>query len=239
MRSSNTGRKTSSVASAVWHLAPSYWNQMLPLQFLWTKIRSTWPDNDRHWRPLLAHLRRKITQTCLWAKICTKQWLVLGASAFQCMRAVFLYPKYDNFACLRYVPVSLSHWMVNWLQLLNQLNFVWRHSKVQNSSQWCLRNVQLLRTMVNWCWWHTLSVTVAIFSGVRTVFGFSRFGYASFFHFFHKITNKRCWRCFSSSKIRMQFSHTFCNITMIIKIMSQYFPALFKRIRNHMRSAEG
>ena len=22
-----------------------------------------------------------------------------------------------------------------------------------NASQWCLRNVQLLRTTVNWCWW--------------------------------------------------------------------------------------
>ena len=48
-----------------------------------------------------------------------------------------------------------THWMVNWLQLLNQLNFVWRHTKVfiQNSSQWCLRNVQLWRTTVTWCWW--------------------------------------------------------------------------------------
>ena len=47
------------------------------------------------------------------------------------------------------------HWIVNWLQLLNQLNFVWRHTKVlmKNSSQLCLRNVQLLRTTVNWCWW--------------------------------------------------------------------------------------
>ena len=24
---------------------------------------------------------------------------------------------------------------------------------MQNSSQWCSRNVQLLRTTVNWCWW--------------------------------------------------------------------------------------
>ena len=74
-----------------------------------------------------------------------------------------------------------THWMVNWLQLLNQLNFVWLHTKVfmQNSSQWCLRNVQN-------CWerqWidvdgasHTFSSTAAIFSLVRTVFGFPRFG---------------------------------------------------------------
>ena len=30
MRSSKTGRKTSSVASVEWHVAPSFWNQMLP-----------------------------------------------------------------------------------------------------------------------------------------------------------------------------------------------------------------
>ena len=31
MQSSKTDRKTSSVASAVWHVAPSCWNQMLPI----------------------------------------------------------------------------------------------------------------------------------------------------------------------------------------------------------------
>ena len=34
MRSLKTGRKTSSVASAVWHVAPSFWNQMLPISQL-------------------------------------------------------------------------------------------------------------------------------------------------------------------------------------------------------------
>ena len=69
---------------------------------LWTKIRSIWPDKDRHWcvRGLLAHFRSKMDQLCLWTKILTKQWLVLGASAFQCMRAGFLCPKCDNFICL-------------------------------------------------------------------------------------------------------------------------------------------
>ena len=41
-----------------------------------------------------------MAQLCLWTKIRYKQWLVLGASAFQCMRAGFLCPKCDNFACL-------------------------------------------------------------------------------------------------------------------------------------------
>ena len=34
MRSSKTGRKTSSVASAVWHVALSCWNQMLQYSLL-------------------------------------------------------------------------------------------------------------------------------------------------------------------------------------------------------------
>ena len=73
-----------------------------------------------------------------------------------------------------------THWMVNWLQLLKQLNFVWSYTKVfmQTSSQWCLRNVHLLRTTVNWCWWrfiHTLSATATIFSAVRSIFDFPRF----------------------------------------------------------------
>ena len=41
-----------------------------------------------------------MAQLCLWTKIRTKIWLVLGASTFQCMRAGFLCPKCDNFACL-------------------------------------------------------------------------------------------------------------------------------------------
>ena len=40
--------------------------------------------------------------------------------------------------------------------IAGQMDFVWRHvAKIfmQNSSQWNLRNVQSLRTTVNWCWW--------------------------------------------------------------------------------------
>ena len=112
-----------------------------------------------------------------------RKGLVLSASAFQCMRAGFLCPKCDNFACLHkrqdqnelhlkrwffFAKIGIfcksiagplseakTHWMVNWLQLQNELNFVWRHTKVfmQNPSQRYLRNIQLLRTTVNWCWW--------------------------------------------------------------------------------------
>ena len=66
-----------------------------PLQY---PIRSTWSDNDRHYllRPLLAQFRRKFDQLSLWTIIRTKQWLVLGASTFQCMLAGFLCTKCDN-----------------------------------------------------------------------------------------------------------------------------------------------
>ena len=43
-----------------------------------------------------------MTQLCILTKIRTKQWLVLDASAFQCMRAGFLCPKRDNFAYYTY-----------------------------------------------------------------------------------------------------------------------------------------
>ena len=102
---------------------------------------------------------------------------------------------------------------------------------MQYSSQWCLRNVQLLKRTGNWCWWrftHTFCHSSKIL-GFAHCFRLYTLQFidedASFFHFFHKITNIRRWRCFSSSKIRKQFSQKFCNITMIFKVMSQYFPA--------------
>ena len=47
-----------------------------------------------------------------FTKIRTKQWLALGASAFQCMRAGFLYPKSDNFAC--FIPAKIK------------MSFIWK-----------------------------------------------------------------------------------------------------------------
>ena len=70
--------KTSNVASAVWHVVPSCWNQMLPIS------SSSIFAHCLHFAfcPLLAHFPRKMAQLCLWTKIRTKQWLILGASAF-------------------------------------------------------------------------------------------------------------------------------------------------------------
>ena len=176
-----------------------------------------------------------------------------------CMR-VFCAPKCDNFICLltrqdqnvlhlkRWFffseivifcksivgPLSeaKTHWMVNWLQLLNQLNFVWRYIKVF----FCKIRLNDVSEVFN-CWerrWidvdgasHTLYATVAIFLGVRTVFWLFTLWFiyedASFFHFFHKI--------------RWFF---FANIGILCKLIAgPLSEALFKRIYNHIRSAEG
>ena len=71
------------VACSAVLLKPIVTNILL-FNFCEQNFRSTWLDNVRHWRPLLAHFRRKMAQLCLWTKIRTKQWLVLDTSAFQC-----------------------------------------------------------------------------------------------------------------------------------------------------------
>ena len=103
----------------------------------------------------------------------------------------------------------------------SSLDFVQRHTKVfmQNSFQWCPQNVQLLRTTVYWCWWRFMH---------------------SFCHSSNILGRTHCFWLFTLWFIDedASFSHTFCNITMILKGISQYFPMLFKRIHNHIRSAE-
>ena len=115
MISSKIGHKTPRVASAVWHVAPSCWNQMLPI-FSTSIFVNKCSDNDLHWlqRPLFSDFRRKMSQLCLWTKILTKQWLVLDASAFQCMRTGFLRPKCDNFACLHTRQDQNELYMKKW-----------------------------------------------------------------------------------------------------------------------------
>ena len=144
-----------------------------------------------------------------------------------------------------------TYLMVHWLQLLNQLEVVWRETKVftQNLAQWCLRKIQLLRTTVNWFWWHFThtfchSSNILWSRLLRLVFlAFQALVYRCGFPFIslfsYKVMNIRSWRWFSSSKMRTQFSQTFFNITMVFKLMSQYFLALFTRIHNHIRSVEG
>ena len=51
-----------------------------------------------------------MVQLCLWTNMRIKQWLVLDASAFQCMRAGFLCLKCDNFAPLHTLTYIIGHY---------------------------------------------------------------------------------------------------------------------------------
>ena len=114
---------------------------------------------------------------------------------------------------------------------------------MQNSFKWCFRNVQLLWTTVNWCWWRFTHSFCHSSNILGCTHGFWLFTLcfinedATFFHFFHKITNIRSWRCFSSSKVRTQFSHTFCNITMIFAIFPNVVQA-YTRIAFYISGLE-
>ena len=82
---------------------------------------------------------------------------------------------------------------------------------------------------------HTLSATATIFSGVRTVFGFTRFGISMkmpvYFTFF---TREQTYGADGASFLPKSVRNF-----RIFKVMSQYFPASFERIHNHIRSADG
>ena len=192
------------------------------------------------------------------------------------MRADFLYPKCDNFACLHtrqdQNELHLKRWFFFFLtKSASSVSRSQTHLAKRKRIRWSMG----LNSWTNWtfyvvisrplckirlndvsemfnCWerrWidvdgasHTLSGTAGIFSGYALFLAFHALVYrwgCQFLSFFHKITSIQSWRCFSSSKIPMQFSQTFCNNTMIFKVMSQYFPALFKRIHNHIHSSEG
>ena len=119
---------------------------------------------------------------------------------------LYTYPprsKWASFEKMFFFPKSISSVGQSQAYLPKRkrigLNFVWHHTKVfmQNSPQWYLRNVQLLRKTVNWCWWrftHTFCHSSNIL-GCKHWFWLFTLCFidedASFFHFLHKITNTR------------------------------------------------
>ena len=67
-------------------------------------------------------------------------------------------------------------WMINWLQLLNQLDFVWRHIIILMMSPICAtveNHGEFMLMLRAQC---TLSATASLFTGVRTIYLLSRFG---------------------------------------------------------------
>ena len=197
-----------------------------------------------------------MAQLSLWTEIGTKQWFVLGASAFQYMRAGFLCPECDNFAKIKMSFIWKDDFFFAKIGIFCKLVAGIGWSVGFNSwTNWTLYGVMprsLCKIRLNDvfemfnCWeqrWinvdgasHTLYSRVQHSSNIlgctHCFWLFTLWWFidedASFFHFFHKLMNIRSWQCFSSSKIRMQFSHTFCNITMIFKVISQFFSALLK-----------
>ena len=114
------GRKISNVASAVWHVAPSCWNQMLLISF--SSIFVNKKKKKKRKRLLLTVTASPCSFSkkngpiilYLWIKVRTKKWLVLGASAFHSMRAGFLCPKCNNFAYLHNRQDRNEHHMKRW-----------------------------------------------------------------------------------------------------------------------------
>ena len=164
---------------------------------------------------------------------------------YVCMWAGFLCHKCDNFACLHTGQdkneLHVKRWFFFVPKSTSSVSRSQAHSICKSWTNWtmygviprylCKIHLNDVSEMFN-CWerrWidvdgasHTLSAKAAIFSAFWLFTLWFTDEDASFFHFFHKITNIRSWQCFSSSKV-----------------MSQYFPALIKPIHNHIRSAEG
>ena len=160
-----------------------------------------------------------MAQLCLCTKIRTKQWLVLGALGFQCMRWDFLCPQMRQFCLFTYPPRSKCASSENMIFFCQNRHLLPKaHLAKRKGIEWSIG----FNFWINWtlygiitrslckirlndvsekfsCWerrWvdvdgasHTLSATAAILSGVRTVFAIDED--ASFFHFLHKITNIR------------------------------------------------
>ena len=102
------------------------------------------PNSDSFWVRWLFNLCVRV--------FCTPNTTILLVYIFAKIKMSFIW-KYDLFAKVGIFCKSIAgllseakmNRMVNWVQLLNQLKFVWRYNNVfmENSSQWCLRNFQL------------------------------------------------------------------------------------------------
>ena len=172
MRSSKTGGNTSSEALAVWHVAPSCWNPMLPTSSL--------------------------------LNFC-EQKFVLSAFAFQYKRADFLCPPRSKWAS--------SEKMIFMPKLASSLAHLAKRSSSVYTTIFVRRKDKTVY-LSNETWAKCYNIICLHSRQDQNEFRLKR------------------WFFFAKSAL-----HSFCNITMIFKVMSHYFPALFKRIHNHIRSA--
>ena len=106
MWSSKTGHKTSSVASALWDVPSAYWNLMLP-------ISSSVPIKPLDQNPQQTVTRATILLVYIPAKI--KKSLIWKDDSLFAKIGIFCKSLAGPFS------EAKTHWMVNWLQLLNEL----------------------------------------------------------------------------------------------------------------------
>ena len=154
-----------------------------------------------------------------------------GCVGFSMHACGFSVPKCDNFACLHTCQDQNELHLKRWFFFFAKIGNSWTNWTLYGVIPRSLCKIRLndVSKMFN-CWERRWIDVIWLF----TLWFIDED--ANFFHFLYKITYIRS---LSSSKIPTQFSHTFWNITMIFKVMSQYIPALFKRIHNHIRLAEG
>ena len=99
---------------------------------------------------------------------------------------------------------------------------------MQNSSQWCLRNVQLLRTTVNWCWC-CFTLTFCHSSNIHGCthrFWLSTLWFidedASFFHFFSQDNEH------TELMVLLFFQNLYAIFAHILRFYHDYIPAKLK-----------
>ena len=178
-----------------------------------------------------------MAQLCLWTKIRTKQWLVLGASALECMHAGFLCPKCDNFACLHtrhdQSELQLKRWKIFLPKSASSVSRSQAHLAKCCSSVYLTIFVRRKEKLIICQIGHELSVTIHCF-WLFTLWFIDED--ASFFHFFSQDNEhtELAVFLFFFKIFTLFFAHLLQHDHDF-----QYFPALLKRIHNCLRSAEG
>ena len=179
-------------------------------------------------------------------------------------RAGFLYPKCDNFACLHTRQDQNELHMKRWFFCRSQAPLVkrkhigwsigfnyWTNWTLYGIIPRSLYKIHLndVSEMFN-CWerrWIEVdgAATAAIFSiFINALFLASHAlvywwecQFLSLFSQDNEHTELTVILCFQNPYAI--FAHNLHNITMIFKVISQYFPAVFKRIHNPIRLAKG
>ena len=263
MRSSKTGRKTSSVASVVWHVARSRWNVVnnLLFNFCERKFVQHGPITTVIVTAILCSFPKKNYPIMLLdqnSHQTVKRFGCVGFSTYECefsglQMLQFCFIWKDDF----FLPKSASSVRRSQSRLAKRKRIGWSID-FNYWTKWTLYGViprPLCKIRLNEvsemfnCWerqWidadgalRTLSATSVIFSGVRNIFGFSRFGLSMRMPVSLSSKNNNHTKLAVLLFFLTEFSHTFGNVSRIFKVMSQYFPALFRRIHNYIHSAEG